>query len=269
MPGYQTGDWDNVAKTWSNTFHSAGPLAEHKRKTYLDLINRWSDIERSGVILKTDLFDEAFSGEPFLFDIARLNSNIIAMDISPEIVARARDNALKHGLDINRYLPADVRHLPLPSGCVDLIISDSTLDHFSREEEIVLALKELSRVLRSGGALIITLDNEQNLTYPPFFLFRLWMKLGLAPYYIGRTLSHKKLKSTLENSGMEVVASTAIFHYPHPDGLVRWMEHTLRKLGAGKLDGGVKSFLFRLNRLENMPTRYWTGRYIAVKAVKK
>jgi hypothetical protein len=95
------------------------------------------------------------------------------------------------------------------------------------------------------------------------------MKLGLSPYFIGRTLSLAKLKHTLEKIGLSVEGSTAILHYPHPDGLVRWLERSLRKFSRGKLDNAIRKGLACLERLEGKRTRYLTGRYIAVKAVKQ
>ncbi len=144
-----------------------------------------------------------------------------------------------------------------------------TLDHFPSETDIIAALKELTRVLRVGGTLILTLDNKSSLTYPPYILMRLWMRLGLAPYFIGKTLSRTKLRHTLEDIGLSVEESTTILHYPHPDGLVRWLEYALRKLSKGKLDSAIRKGLDRLERLEGKRSRYLTGRYIAVKAVKR
>jgi hypothetical protein len=95
------------------------------------------------------------------------------------------------------------------------------------------------------------------------------MKLKLAPYYIGRTLSRSKMKQTIEDSGMRIVESTAIFHYPHPDGLVRLIERLMRNLGRGRLDNIVRKMLVFTDRLGERRSRYLTGRYLAIKAVKK
>ena len=133
----------------------------------------------------------------------------------------------------------------------------------------MVALKELGRVLRPGGTLILTIDNQRNLTYPPYFMFRLWMKLKLAPYFIGRTMSLRRLTAVLNEAGLEVKASTAILHYPHPDGLVRWLERFLHTLGRGRLDSTIRRGYTGLEKLERKRTRYLTGRYLAIKAVKR
>jgi SAM-dependent methyltransferase len=268
MLGKEAEHWEQVARGWSVKGYANELLAEHKRKTYLSLMARWAELADSQRILKTDLFAEAFVVEQFLFDIAPAKG-VIGMDISTEIVAQAKRQTRQRGIDAGKYLCCDVKHLPLRDNSIDLVISDSTLDHFPSEADIVTALKELGRVLRPGGILILTIDNKSNLTYPPYFILRLWMKLGLSPYFIGRTLSLTKLRRILGGIGLSVEESTAILHYPHPDGLVRWLEHFLRRLSRGRLDNAIRKGLALLERLEGKRTRYLTGRYLAVKAVKR
>jgi SAM-dependent methyltransferase len=267
--GKEAEHWGQVARGWAVKGYANELLAEQKKKTYLSLIARWTEVTDKQRILKTDLFAEAFGLEQFLFDIAPVNSNVVGIDISAEIVEQAKRQATQLGMDAGKYLCCDVKQLPLRDSSIDLIISDSTLDHFPSEADIVTALKELGRVLQDGGILILTIDNKSNLTYPPYFIIRLWMKLGLSPYFIGRTLSLPRLRHTLKEIGLIVEANTAILHYPHPDGLVRWLERSLRRLSRGKLDNAIRKGLAFLDRLEESRIRYLTGRYIAVKAVKQ
>jgi len=261
--------WDHVAREWVQKGYSNELLAEHKKKTYLDLIARWADVSNARNILKTDLFQEASGPDQFLFDLGQVNSNVIGIDVSQEIVSRAKTRAKAYSVDASKYLRCDVRHLPFRDNSISLIISDSTLDHFPGEADIVTALQELGRALRPGGVLILTLDNSSNPTYPPYIVFRLWMRLGLSPYFIGKTLSLKRLRRNLDEIGFDVAESTTIFHYPHPDGLVRLLERSLRKLSRGKLDNTIRKALALLDKLEGKRTKYLTGRYIAVKAVKR
>jgi SAM-dependent methyltransferase len=267
-PDKEAEHWGKVARGWSERGYANELLGEQKRKTYVDLITRWARITAGQRILKTDLFAEAFGVEQFFFDIIPAKSNVVGIDVSIEIVAKARSQALSRGLDAGSYLCCDVKKLPLRDGSVDLIISDSTLDHFPTEAEIITALAELGRVLKKGGTLILTIDNKSNLTYPPYFLVRLWMKLGLAPYFIGRTLSLSHLRRALKEIGLDVEENTAILHYPHPDGLVRWLERSLRISSRGRLDNTIRKCLAGLNRLEGSRIKYLTGRYLAIKAVK-
>jgi len=268
MPDREAKHWGGVARGWSDKGYANELLGEQKRKTYIDLITRWTKITPGQKILKTDLFAEAFSVEQFLFDAIPAKSDVIGIDVAFEIVAAAKSQAHNRGMDAGGYICCDVKKLPLRDNSIDLIISDSTLDHFPTEAEIITALKELGRVLADGGTLILTIDNKANLTYPPYFIIRLWMKLGLSPYLIGRTLSLSRLRRALAEIGLDIEDNTAILHYPHPDGLVRWLERSLRSLSRGRLDGAIRKGLAGLNRLEGSKIKYLTGRYLAIKAVK-
>jgi ubiquinone/menaquinone biosynthesis C-methylase UbiE len=260
--------WDKVAKGWFQKSYANEILAEHKRNTYLRLLSKWANVTNSPMILKTDLFAEAFGPEQFLFELTTPNG-IVGIDVSREIVMQAKGQARHHNVDSSKYLCCDVKHLPFCDNSFDLIISDSTLDHFPSESDIVTSIKELGRVLQPGGIFILTIDNKSNLTYPPFIFFRLWMKLKIAPYYIGRTLSRTRLRKALNESGLDITESTTILHYPHPDGLIRWLERSIRKLGRGRFDNAVRKGLALLERLEGKRSKYLTGRYIALKAVKR
>jgi ubiquinone/menaquinone biosynthesis C-methylase UbiE len=262
-------DWERVAGDWFLKHSPDELLAEHKKNTHLKLVARWAPQIAGARVLKTDLFEEAFGPDQLLFDLAAASGDAIGIDLCREIAAQARKRGATHGIDSTGYLCSDVRCLPFSDNSIDLIVSDSTLDHFATEAEIVSALGELARVLRVGGVLIVTMDNKRNLTYPPYAIVRLWMRLGLAPYFIGRTFSPGELRQALEEVGLEVQETTAIFHYPHPDGLVRLLERCLRRLSGGRLDNAVRRGLSLLDRLEGSRTRYLTGRYVAAKAVKR
>ena len=209
--------WDQIARQMADRHYPYEPLAEHVSSIILGLLARWGDAKNSKRIMKTDLFEEAFRSHQLMFDVARVNSNVVGIDVSREITYRAKTRSRQYGADLGDYVCCDVRQLPFLTDSIDLVISTSTLDHFSEEEDILVALRELSRVLRPGGTLILTMDNKSNLTYP---LLCLWMALGLAPFFIGRTYSISELKSRLKSSGFSVEDATAIVHCPHGFALV-------------------------------------------------
>ena len=148
-PDKEAEHWGEVARGWSEKGYANQLLGEEKKKTYIDLITRWTKITPGQRILKTDLFAEAFGVEQFFFDIIPAKSDVVAIDVSIEIVAQARSRAQSLGLEAGGYLCSDVKKLPFKDNSIDLIISDSTLDHFPTEAEIITALKELGRVLKA------------------------------------------------------------------------------------------------------------------------
>jgi SAM-dependent methyltransferase len=257
--------WDQAVKE-----AASGPafdpfLAEQYRRTHLNLLDRWADITDSKRILKTDLFAEALEpSRAFLWDLLKANGRVIGIDISAEATTRAKAEAVYHApRSPLQCVSCDVRQLPFASDTFDLIVSDSTLDHFHHKHEIAIALSELSRVLSPGGTLIITMDNKGNFTEP---LFRLWLSLRLHPFFIGKTYSVGELKQALANAGLAVVETTAIIH--NPRFFARRMVPIIRKAVPVRFDRSIKRCLAFLDSLENRKTKYLTGQFIAAKAVK-
>ena len=261
---YKAHYWSQLANNMANGQEFEELLAEEYRRNHLKLLARWANITTNQIILKTDLFAEALCpSRAFLWDMLKTNSNVIGIDMSAEITSQANTRAAQYSLNLAEYINCDVRQLPFANDSFDLIVSDSTLDHFSRKTEIVTALSELRRVLKPGGTLIITMDNKGNVTEP---LFRLWISFGLAPFFIGKTYSIGELKQALNTVGLCVTDVTAIVHYPR--FLAKIVIRLLRKISPSRFDHGIRKGLALLGSLENKRVKYITALFIAAKSVK-
>lgn len=257
--------WSYVAGNVAEWRESDALLAEQYRRVHLDLIARWADIGGSRRILKTDLFAEAMDpSRAFLWDMLQTNNDILGIDLSAQVTHTARAKAKQHAPNaVAKYVNCDVRHLPFADNSFDFIVSDSTLDHFQHKNDIVVSLSELSRVLKPGGTLIITMDNKSNVTEP---LFRLWIHLGFNRFFIGKTYSMRELTSTLTSAGLAVTDTTAIIH--NPRFFTRKAISLLHIGNATRFNGSISRILNILDSLENRVTRYLTAQFIAVRAVK-
>jgi SAM-dependent methyltransferase len=256
--------WGHVSQDIvSQQFDEA--LAEQYRQVHLDLILKWTNLPSAQAILKTDLFAEALCPQrAFMWDLLRLNSNVTAIDISADITGRTRTNTQQFtDGKTPKCVTCDIRKLPFDNSAFDLILSDSTLDHFENEHEIIIALSELKRILKPGGTLVITMDNKGNITDP---LFRLWIRLGLAPFYIGKTFSIKSLKKSLVDEGFYIDESTAIIHNPRL--ITKKLIVILRKIAPAKSNAWIRKLLIWFDSHENKKTKYLTAQFIAVKAKK-
>jgi len=83
------------------------------------------------------------------------NENMVAMglDISGPLVERARETATAWELSERAvFQVGDPRHMRFKSGYFDLIVSDCSLHRF---DNVVAVLKEIGRVLKPKGALLI------------------------------------------------------------------------------------------------------------------
>ena len=257
--------WDRIAQAINDVQQFDELIAEQFKRVYLNLLHRWIGFNQNQRVLKTDLFAEAFCpSRAFIPDTVQQDiGDVVGIDISMEITSRARLRASQQAKTLLKYANCDVRQLPFANNSFDLIISDSTLDHFSRKSDIQTALSELGRVLKPGGTMILTLDNAGNIAEP---LFRLWIRLGFASIFLGKTYSIKELKQALSIAGLNVVDSTAIIHNPR---FITWTGiKAIRKVIPHRFDNWIRRGLILLDRLERRNTKFLTGQFIAVKALK-
>jgi SAM-dependent methyltransferase len=264
--------WDSLARLWVGARPT--PLwRRHSDAVNSALVERWLP-SRVGRVLKTDLFDEAMSSGLYPA-LARLADEVVGVDVSGEIVARA---AARHrGLQARQ---ADVRHLPFEDGTFDAVVSNSTLDHFEGEPEIVAALQELHRVLGLRGRLILTLDNPSNplnaiaKALPREWLNRVWTRharftarVGHVPYHVGETMGARRLRAVLPPLGFEILAQDAIVHAPRAFAVM--IAELVARHGSEQTQRRLLAALTACERMSGWPTRYVTGHFVAVSAVKR
>jgi SAM-dependent methyltransferase len=264
--------WDVLARLWQDA--KPTPLwRRHSDAVNAALVERWlpREVDR---VLKTDLFDEAMSGG--LYDVlASRAREVVGIDVSAEIVEQA---AARHdGLQARQ---ADVRELPFDDGSFDAVVSNSTLDHFEAEAEIVASLRELHRILRPHGRLVLTLDNPSNpinalaKALPREWLNRIWFRharltarVGHVPYHVGETMSARRLREVLPPIGLELLAQDAIVHAPRAVAVV--VAELVVRRGDERAQRRFLELLAACERLSGWPTRYVTGHFVAVSAVKR
>jgi SAM-dependent methyltransferase len=252
--------WDRAERDLQRGPHYLDEfLGTMKRTAYLDLIGRWVGLPFAGRILKTDLFEEAMgSADAFAAKLCGSCNVVVGMDLSPAMVARARD---RNGEQL-RYVACDARHLPFADHSFSLVVSPSTLDHFRDAHGLHRSLCEIARILAPAGRLIITLDNRQNVFDP---LLRLAIRLHRVPFYIGRSYTLRELRRELEAAGFAVEDTTAIVHHPRLTAVTAVA--IANRLGWPPLTRCVHRTLTAAQRFDRSRWRYYTGCFVAAKAV--
>lgn len=92
-----------------------------------------------------------------LLGLAALGERIVGTDLSPAAVARVRNEAGRRGLRAPVAV-ADMRALPVADGAVDgLLCLDNSLPHLTTAPDLDQGLREMGRVLRPGGLVLISL----------------------------------------------------------------------------------------------------------------
>jgi SAM-dependent methyltransferase len=78
---------------------------------------------------------------------------VIGVDMTPEMVARARRNAAKAGIENAEFREGRLENLPVASGTVDAITSNCVINLVPDK---AVVFKEIARILKPGGRLVIS-----------------------------------------------------------------------------------------------------------------
>lgn len=80
------------------------------------------------------------------------SGRVIGVDMTPEMLERARANAARGHYPQVEFQRADIEHLPLAAGSVDAVLSNCVIN---LAPDKVAVYREIFRVLRSGGRFAI------------------------------------------------------------------------------------------------------------------
>jgi len=78
---------------------------------------------------------------------------VIGLDFSETMLAKARKNVEKLGYTNVEFIQGDIEEMPIPSDCVDVVVSNCVLNLVPDKEK---AFKGIYRVLKPGGSFSIS-----------------------------------------------------------------------------------------------------------------
>ena len=100
---------------------------------------------------------------------ARIVKKWTTLDFSREVIKFARkqvDEELSSTLANKiEFVLGDARHPPFNSESFDIVVAFSTIEHIPGRENRVSAIKEISRVTRKGGYVVITVPNKLSIRW--------------------------------------------------------------------------------------------------------
>lgn len=93
------------------------------------------------------------------------SGKVIGIDFSPQMIEKARKNAMKRGYTNIEFVEGDIENMPLPDNTADAVVSNCVLNLLPEKNKI---FKEIHRVLKKGGHFCIS-DVVLNGVFPKEF----------------------------------------------------------------------------------------------------
>ena len=121
--------------------------AAEKDMTKLEQMAERLNIKPGSIILDVGTGTGVFL--PFLLGRIGKNGRIVTLDLAEKMLKKARAKSFDGNID---YLCTDVTNIPLHNEIFDIVVCYSSFPHFQDKPR---AFAELSRVIKSGGRLLI------------------------------------------------------------------------------------------------------------------
>lgn len=93
------------------------------------------------------------------------SGHVIGIDFSPQMIAKARANALKRGYTNVEFIEGDIENMPLEDNTINVVVSNCVLNLLPQKDHI---FKEIHRILKPGGHFCVS-DVVLNGIFPKEF----------------------------------------------------------------------------------------------------
>lgn len=157
------------------------------------------------------------------------NGKVIGIDFSPQMIAKARNNALKRGYTNVEFVEGDIENMPLEDNTADVVVSNCVLNLLPQKDII---FKEIYRVLKPGGHFCIS-DVVLNGIFPKEFTDNAAMYAGCIASAIQKD---EYLKEIEKADFMDIrIQRTKTVLIPDEVLLEHLDEDTIRKYKSGNV----------------------------------
>jgi len=160
--------------------------------------------------------------------------DVISLDLSPKRVINVKNRAFERGLCPN-CIAGDALELPFANESFGIIIAGEVLEHLTKPEH---TLNEFYRVLKPSGILIVTVPNDETISYQVCIHCHNLTPLSGHLH----SFDDKKLATLVKLAGFDLVCIKKIFNpvnsfpflykffVPFPHSIWRWTDTILNKV---------------------------------------
>jgi ubiquinone/menaquinone biosynthesis C-methylase UbiE len=150
-------------------------------------------------------------------EFARHAREVVGVDLTAEMLKKARALARRESLNNVTFRRADVNRLPFPNGSFDLVVTRASFHHFPEPERV---LKEMVRVLKLDGRILISDNTSKN--DPEKSRLQNTIEKLRDPSHV-EMLPLKKWRRLFKNAGLRVVKERRLVQ---PRNTEDWMALT-------------------------------------------
>jgi SAM-dependent methyltransferase len=129
------------------------------------------------------------------------SGKVIGVDMTPEMIGKARDNAEKNGIENVEFRLGEIENLPVSDNSVDAVISNCVINLSPDKQRV---FEDIYRVLKPGGRVSIS-DIALNRNLPEKVLESLDAYIGC----VSGAVLVDEYKKIVESSGLKDVKITA------------------------------------------------------------
>jgi len=188
-------------------FDKIAPEWEKIRGSYYDESIK-SKIFEMGILDKNYTVMDIGCGDGYISRaVARSVNNVIAVDISREMLKSLEEKAKGSGIENIQTIESDGQDVPVEDGSIDIIFASMYLHHI---EEPDIAVKEMRRLLKPGGMVFLADFHEHNNTELIEKMHDLW------PGFKTETLKKLFKKNGFKNICIETLDSDIIKYGQKP-----------------------------------------------------
>lgn len=218
-----------IGQSWDEKYRSGESKAYALLETEEVLNFRvTSEIRRLSSLLdgirgKTALEAGCGSGK-FSLCLASYGYSVTSMDFvfPPLKNIRSLSVKLKISQEKMKTVRGDIERMPFKDGAYDLVFNEGVVEHWLDDKERVEVIREMARVAREGGYVVIYVPNGRH----PFY--ERWVRTGYPGYLNSPPMTlydTGKLKREMESAGLKEVVADGVssFHSLNLWPCRRWL----------------------------------------------